>query len=530
MRKSDLLIVPVTSEKIADNVFFYDFGKHAFAVLEVEVESALPQNITLAVGEVADKKSINRDPGWSREYQEEVVAVPSGKSYIKMTMTHPGYGNGTLPIEPNAVPFRYAEIRGEVKVLQIFQHAYFGYFEDDAADFHSSSPVLDRIWEFCKYSMKATTPFGIFIDGNRERQAYEGDSLINQLSYFVCTCDPEISRATIQRLFEYPTWPTEWHLSMIPIIHDYMLYTGDLEFPKSWYEQLKPKVLLDGVNKDGLLETATLPEYVLPGFSDTTFKLRDIIDWPADERDGYEFGEVNTVPNCWHYMALVRMSKIAGLLGKTEDAEFYSQCAERSRNAIRKHMIKNGVFVDNPNSEHTSLHSCIFSMVWGLAEEPEKARMNTILKEKGMACSVFGAQFLLEYCYSNNMADYGFALMTSDSKRSWNNMLAHGATITMEAWDDSFKPNQDWTHPWAAAPGNIIVRFLAGIRPLEPGFKKFTVDPQPAGLEYFKLKTPTPHGAIELEFSGSGKYTLTVPDNTTAVYCNKEYTSGTHQL
>jgi hypothetical protein len=45
----------------------------------------------------------------------------------------------------------------------------------------------------------------------------------------------------------------------------------------------------------------------------------------------------------------------------------------------------------------------------------------------------------------------------------------------MEAWDDSFKPNQDWNHPWGAAPGNIIVRHLAGIRPLEPGFKKFSV-------------------------------------------------------
>jgi len=25
-------------------------------------------------------------------------------------------------------------------------------------------------------------------------------------------------------------------------------------------------------------------------------------------------------------------------------------------------------------------------------------------------------------------------------------MLDKGATITMEAWDDTLKPNQDWTH------------------------------------------------------------------------------------
>ena len=142
MRKSDLLNLPVYSAEIAADNLFYDFGKHAFAVLEVEVDSPAAQEITLAVGEVLESDHINREPGGSRVYQEEAVTVPAGKSYVKMTMTHPGYGKGTLPIEPNAVPFRYAEVRGKVKVLQIFQHAYFGYFEDDASDFKSSSPAI----------------------------------------------------------------------------------------------------------------------------------------------------------------------------------------------------------------------------------------------------------------------------------------------------------------------------------------------------------------------------------------------------
>ena len=244
MRKSDTLNLPVYSAEIAADNFFYDFGKHAFAVLEVEVDSPAAQEITIAVGEVLANDHINRDPGYSRVYQEEVIALPAGISYVKMTMTHPGYGKGTLPIEPNVAPFRYAEVRGKVKVLQIFQHAYFGYFEDDASDFKSSSPELDKIWDFCKYTMKATTPFGIFIDGDRERQAYEGDDYINQLGYFVCTSDKEMACATIDRLFEYPTWPTEYFLAMIPIVHDYMLYTGDLESPHKWYSALQQHLLL----------------------------------------------------------------------------------------------------------------------------------------------------------------------------------------------------------------------------------------------------------------------------------------------
>ncbi len=526
MRKSDLLNLPVYSAEIAADNLFYDFGKHAFAVLEVEVDSPAAQEITLAVGEVLENDHINRDPGGSRVYQEEAVTVPAGKSYVKMTMTHPGYGKGTLPIEPNVAPFRYAEVRGKVKVLQIFQHAYFGYFEDDAADFKSSSPALDRIWDFCKYTMKATTPFGIFIDGNRERQAYEGDTYVNQLGYLVCTSDTEIASATIDRLIEYPTWPTEYQLAMIPIVHDYMMYTGDLETPHKWYAALQNKLLLAGTNSEGLLETALLPPFELPGFKNVS--IRDIVDWPVTERDNYEFAEVNLVPNCWQYMALERMSKIAELLNKEQDAANYRSKAASLRSAIRKTMFKNGLFVDNPSSEHTALHSCIFPVLWNIAEADEKPRILELMQSKGMACSVYGAQFLLECCYTNQKPDYALSLILSDSKRSWNNMLACGATIAMEAWDNEFKPNQDWNHPWGAAPGNIIVRFLAGIRPLEPGFKKFTVDPQPSSLEHFKLKTPTPHGAIELEMPQPNQYILTVPQGTCAVCNGQEYPAGTH--
>ena len=109
-------------------------------------------------------------------------------------------------------------------------------------------------------------------------------------------------------------------------------------------------------------------------------------------------------------------------------------------------------------------------------------------------------------------------------------MIACGATIAMESWDDSFKPNQDWNHPWGGAPGNIIVRYIAGIRPLQKGFQKFSVSPNPARLEYFKVRTPTPYGNITLEMLQPGKFALSVPENTCAVHQGREYGKGDHIL
>lgn len=530
MKKNDIRFSPVTVSGPGDDLFF-DFGKHYFAVLEIEAEVEKDQEITLAVGEMlAPDGRIEHNPGQFKTYQEQRISLKPGVNRAAMVMTHPGYNKGTLPIEPNAVPFRYAEVRGCSGMVKAFQHAYYGEFDDSAADFGSSSASLDRIWEFCKHTMKATTPFGIFIDGNRERQAYEGDTYINQLSYFACQCNAEIARDTIDRLFAFPTWPTEWWLAMVPIIHDYALYTGDLTSVRRWYDLMKIKTLLDGVCENGLLDVKTmLADFRCPGFGEGG-KIRDIVDWPVCERDGYEFGRWNLVPNCWQYMALRRAAKVGALLGEEKDVRTFREAAERSRKAIRKTMLKNGLFKDNPDSDHTALHSCIFPVLWNVADEPEKAAHLALIRKKGMACSVFCAQFLLECCYLNGLEDHGLKLLLSDGLRSWNNMIAKGATITMETWDDTVDPYQDWSHPWGAAPANIIVRHIAGIRPTEPGFRRFIVDPKPGALTHFKLKTPTLHGPVELEMTEPGHYRLSVPDHSEASFCGKKVQAGIHEF
>ena len=64
-----------------------------------------------------------------------------------------------------------------------------------------------------------------------------------------------------------------------------------------------------------------------------------------------------------------------------------------------------------------------------------------------MACSVYGAQYLLEGLYFAGEADYALELMTSTSDRSWWNMIQSGSTMTMEAWDIKYKPNSAMNFP-----------------------------------------------------------------------------------
>ena len=125
------------------------------------------------------------------------------------------------------------------------------------------------------------------------------------------------------------------------------------------------------------------------------------------------------------------------------------------------------------------------------------------MRSRGMACSVYGSQFLTDAVYNGHDADYGLQLLSSVAERSWYNMIRAGSTVSLEAWDIKYKPNLDWNHAWGAVPANVIPRKLMGVEPLEPGFRKIRIKPQPSTLEHAELTAPTIRGNVNVSFSNA---------------------------
>ncbi len=509
---------------------FIDFELDAYANLMIAVDLEAAADLEIVLGEVrSGNDSVNREPGGFRIVRTMNKSCPAGKSCFAFDLPvhqSPYWHTVTVGTPTEAAgevtPFRYVEINGGKGSAVLTRKELYGEFDDNAADFKSSSSNLDRIWDFCKYSMKATGAFGIYIDGERERKPYEGDAFINMLGDLCCGGSWKTAFATLRWLFGAPTYPTEWQLIAPYLLRDFYLYTGKQQEFKNLLTLLERNFrnLMKEVSDDHLLrDGAPHGNQRLSGGG-----RRDIVDWPEAERDNYDFGTANFVPNCYWYGALNVMSF---LTGNNEYAELAKKVkAELIRTMYRP---EKGLFVDNALSEKTSLHSVFFPIYFGLTEGMDIEPMKEVIRQKGMACSVYAAHFLIESCFDCGLSDVGLQLMTSDGLRSYNNMLKNGATMTMEAWDDSLKHNQDWTHAWGAAPANLIPRCIGGIRPLEPGFARFSVDPQPAELEFFELKHPTPYGSILLKVEKSAM-SLTVPEGTEAVFRGKVYAAGTYQL
>ena len=503
---------------------FFDFGKDAFSTLEIEVDLPFCANVEVILGEVAENGKIIHTPGY-RTFIQRIIRTGVGKQVIRIDIppfipAFSGFPHCHAPALAGGeiAPFRYVEVNRTYGTITARRTAYFNDWDDNASSFESSDSKLNEILDFCKYSIKAATVFDKYVDGERERQPYEGDTIINQLGQFCHTLNFDIARHTIDHFFEYGqyTWPTEWLLLTPMFVRDHILYTGNSGLLERWLPLLEAKLLAGAQDENGLLNSK-LYKSVRPGC-----RTDDLIDWPMTERDGYEKGDVNFVPNAYLFGVLKIMFELTG-------NDEYLARAEKVRKGVRSTMLKNGIFVDSPESTHTSIHTAVFALYFDLAEGEEIEACKKVILSKDMACSVYTAHFLLEVCFRYGMEDHGIYLMTSDSDRSWFNMLREGATITMEAWGDKYKPNQDWNHAWGAAPANIIPRMFCGIRPLEPGFKRFAVDPKPGKTESFSVRMPTVRGEISLEWSKERKV-LTVPANSEAVYRDKVYPAGTHEL
>ena len=148
-----------------------------------------------------------------------------------------------------------------------------------------------------------------------------------------------------------------------------------------------------------------------------------------------------------------------------------------------------------------------------------------------MACSVYFAQYLLDAYCENGRGDIAVKLMSSKGNRSWVGMIDFGSTVSMEAWSVKAKPNLDLNHAWGAVPLNIIARYVLGVTPLEPGFKKISIRPQLGGLKHVKGTVPTVAGPVTVEAT-PGKLVFTTPAPAEVAFGGqiRSFPAGRHEV
>ena len=139
--------------------------------------------------EAQKESGVDRSPGGSIRYSRYTIEPEKGWNTYVVTIRPDKRNTGPQAIlMPDYIgevtPFRYCEIENYKYSLQakdIIRESAFYPFNDSDSYFHSSDTLLNMIWDLSKYTIKATSFMGIYIDGDRERIPYATQLSINYL-------------------------------------------------------------------------------------------------------------------------------------------------------------------------------------------------------------------------------------------------------------------------------------------------------------------------------------------------------------
>jgi alpha-L-rhamnosidase len=379
---------------------------------------------------------------------------------------------------------------------------------EDESSFSSSMPELDQVWRLARDTLRVTSLDTTTDSNTRERLPYEADGYITGLSRLALQSDVQWPRHSSRHNIVNPTWPTEWRqtVSLLALI-DWMHVGGPepalyAEFGAAMVEQTQAACIEPTT---GLVDFKSCARRTGGFGAGSEARLRDIVDWPEAARDGYNLTNVNTVVNAYTAGGLRALAELADASGDAAGANALRQKASRVTNAINARLFdpKAGLYVDGADDsgapiEHTSWHASVFPAAFGLVPRERWPSLLSMFDRRGMVGSVYAAFWFLRalYALESDGGQLALQVLTSCAKNSWCNMIAQGATATMEAWTPDEKPNLSWSHPWASAPASAVAWGLMGIRPTKPAFEELIVRPQPGNLSSAKIKVPTRRGPV----------------------------------
>jgi alpha-L-rhamnosidase len=109
--------------------------------------------------------------------------------------------------------------------------------------------------------------------------------------------------------------------------------------------------------------------------------------------------------------------------------------------------------------------------------------------------------YLLPVLADTGHLDVAYELLLQDSEPGWLTMVDRGATTVWERWNGVSAegvPHESLNHYSKGAVISFLHRYTAGIELVEPGYRRFRVQPRPGGgLTSAEAAHESPYGRIE---------------------------------
>ncbi|MBB3113142.1 alpha-L-rhamnosidase [Paenibacillus phyllosphaerae] len=505
-------IEPVSVTRLAERTYVVDFGQNLFGTISLTVNGEAGTQVTVRYAEGLNPDgTINSgsiEAGWladpQSQYDEYRLSGDGEESYQPAFSCH-----GFRYVEVSGYPGNLTEDRITAKVIH----------SDilNGSEFTCANELLSRLQHGAVWSFRSNLVSVPYDCPTRERQGWLGDAHCHSeadcynfdMAAFYDKWFDDIADSQLENGIVPLICPSEgheyaldmpWAAAVIFIPWDYYMAYGDKAFLSKHYAMMQNCLnsFRHHLESGYLLHNSLL--------------FGDWFGSAADISKSY-------LATAYYYRCLALMARIAEELVHSEDAAVYARLALSVRDGINAAFLRNGSYYDTNTQTANAL-----ALYLGFVPDECKAAVANSLAEdiqtrKTMTVGCLGATAILAALAENGRNDIAYGLVTNTNPGCWGYWIKeYDSTTAFESFADNRSSNN---HAFLAGGlGTWFYKYLAGISPLEPGYRRIKIKPYlPEDMEHASAQVHTVRGMVISSWQVSRTelaLTITIPPNATA--------------
>ncbi len=294
----------------------------------------------------------------------------------------------------------------------------------------------------------------------------------------------------------------EWSSTYLILVWKQYTYYGDIRILQDNYNAMKRYLsFLDSISTNNIIPKGWIG------------------DW-GSLVEGWKEGEPESVATAFYYWNSKILAKVAKVLGKNQDVEYFSLKANEIKDTY------NRAYFNSENKEYNdgSQMANAFPLFLGLVpEEYIIGVLNNLVKDivedndGHLTTGVLGSKYMIDALVMSGRPDVAYLLATQTGYPSWSDMVEKYTTMS-EFWT----LKQSHNHVMTGSIDAFFYNTLAGINLNEdyPGCERVIIKPYiPESLPFVKASIETIRGRVGVQWENSSselKLHIEIPANVRA--------------
>ena len=509
---------PVDIFRAENGDYIVDFGKNIAGVIQLEIPDEQEPGSVITIGyaeELSEDGTIFTDTLRSAKATDQYICGEPAGMPVFWTPSYTYHG------------FRYISVKGyasplsETNVLAIALYTALA----ETGDFYCGSPVLNAIHEACVATERSNI-HSILTDCPQrdERMGWMNDATVRfgafPYNFDISRIFPKIVQdirdvqtpdgaITCTAPFLIGGRPADPVCSSYLVAgYEYYMQSGDRDFLKRTFDGFAAwEECLLAHSENYIVTYSYYGDWAGP---------KDACMSPEDARSKVTPGEFMSTGFSYYNCKL--LSFFAEETGNKKAAAEYAEKAAKIRAAFLKKWFDKDSLTVAGNSQGAFAFALYLGILPEECEAAAAEKLCATVRENGHKITTgnITTRYLLEVLTRFGYVDDVYKIMTSETYPGYGYMLQNEATTIWERFELKKDPSMNsHNHPMFGACDIWFYKYLLGISPLTPGWKKCAVTPYlPTDLLSARGSLDTPFGKLYVRWSkryGKRLLMITVP-------------------